>query len=247
MTFKDVITQLSPLETFDPMAFQGDDKTPQKLCDFILALALAYNDLRDSIFAQMLLADVAIANDNLRTPEYALRNGLFMTALRLQVGFTRELLALVEENIDVIHEPSFKKILQKLSSGGKKAWSSIQTVACDKPANDSLSKALIIIRNKVAFHYDATQIGNAYKLAFLQNTEYGEPLLSRGSSMRGTRFYFPDAVTQQYIKQKTNENIFIDFIEGKGTLILSINQALFELITKFINSRSTWRKHKGNP
>jgi hypothetical protein len=38
---------LARLQTFDPNAFIANDKQEQKVCDFILALALIFNDLKD--------------------------------------------------------------------------------------------------------------------------------------------------------------------------------------------------------
>ena len=244
MTYEDIANQLAPLESFDPSVFQGDAVISQKLCDFVLALTIAYNDLRDSTFALILLDDVVVNNDKIPTPQLGLRNGLKETVLRIHIGFINELLALVAANKVILDHQAFRSLVNKLSVKGKKSWASIQSAACDKKSNDPLVKALIIIRNKVAFHYDATQIGKAYKLAFLTKSEYDKPLLSRGSSMRETRFYFADAASQKYIRDNATQKIILDFLEGRETLREDINLALFELITKFINSRSTWQKYK---
>jgi hypothetical protein len=48
-------TQLAALQTFDPKAFVGDSGVPQDLCNFVLALALVYNDCKDGIFSNLLL------------------------------------------------------------------------------------------------------------------------------------------------------------------------------------------------
>ena len=68
MTYEDIANQLAPLESFDPSVFQGDAVISQKLCDFVLALTIAYNDLRDSTFALILLDDVVVNNDKLIHP-----------------------------------------------------------------------------------------------------------------------------------------------------------------------------------
>jgi hypothetical protein len=56
------VALLAALETFDPKAFVGAKEWPQELCNFVLALALAYNDFKDVIFAQALLATVRPTN-----------------------------------------------------------------------------------------------------------------------------------------------------------------------------------------
>lgn len=243
MSYKDDANKLSTLETFDPNVFKGDDKVSQQQCNFILALSIAYNDLRDATFALIMLNDVEIDNDKNISPQIGLLNGLNVTAIRVRTGFIRELIVLVKENVEVNNEPSFKSLIKKLSVEEKKSWSAIQTVAYEKKPDDPLSKALIIIRNKVAFHYDASQIGNSYKSAFLQPSEYGKPLLSRGPTMCERRFYYADAITQKYIKDKSTQQIVADYFDGKGKLLEDVNQALYALITKFINSRSPWQKN----
>jgi len=51
------IAELAPLETFDPNAFVGNHEVPQNICNFLLTLALAYNDCKNGIYSNLLLAD----------------------------------------------------------------------------------------------------------------------------------------------------------------------------------------------
>ena len=41
------LSELKPLDSFDKEAFIGDDEYSQELCNFILALALIWNDLKN--------------------------------------------------------------------------------------------------------------------------------------------------------------------------------------------------------
>ncbi len=50
--------QLAPLQTFSREAFVGDSNVPQGICNFVLALALIYNDCKDGIFSNLILARV---------------------------------------------------------------------------------------------------------------------------------------------------------------------------------------------
>lgn len=45
------------LETFDPAAFVGGEEVPQELCNFVLALALIYNDYKNLTYASLKLRE----------------------------------------------------------------------------------------------------------------------------------------------------------------------------------------------
>lgn len=43
--------KLAHLDCFDPKAFQSDDAGEQEVCDFVLMLAVVYNDFKDLLWA----------------------------------------------------------------------------------------------------------------------------------------------------------------------------------------------------
>jgi hypothetical protein len=47
-SFQEECATLESLQTFDPAAFEGDETVPQKLCNLVLALALIYNDCKNT-------------------------------------------------------------------------------------------------------------------------------------------------------------------------------------------------------
>jgi len=241
MGYEDNINNLAPLETFNPAVFRGDEHTPQSLCDFILALALVHNDFHDVLLAHVLLNEEQEKSGNIITPRTGLQNGLKNTAVRIQIGFVRELLNLLTENRSILECASFHTLQKSLSKQGKQSWASLVSVATESSRPDSMAKVLIVIRNKVAFHYDPKQLSQGFASAFLSKSPYGKPLISRGSVMRDTRFYFADAAAQQYMRSKATQQPIIDFFSGQGDLIQNLNQAIFELVTRFINSRSPWQ------
>ena len=59
MDYQEHIRHIAPLNTFDAKAFEGDEKCPQSVCDFVLALAAIHNDLNDFALAMDLLKGVA--------------------------------------------------------------------------------------------------------------------------------------------------------------------------------------------
>jgi len=246
MSYKSLASKLFPFETFNSTAFIGDDNVPQKVCDLVLSLALAYNDFRAIIFARELIKEIDVNLQGPRTEQLGLRNGLENTIVRVQTGFIHELLNILDKNQETINDLAFQKILRQISKVGKQAWAALYDVATNKKSNDPLAKALLIIRHKVAFHYDAEQLGRGYKAAFFDTSRYGEPLISRGSALLETLFYFADASSQEYILSKAKFDQVSKFLRCGGELLHSINQALFEVVTCFIQIRSPWRKPKTN-
>ena len=89
--------QLAPLQTFDPNAFVGNDEVPQNICNFVLAMALVYNDCKNGMFSNLLLADFKPAGKSKASRSwgaysgikfhYVLKSGVKMTIFR-QVGLT---------------------------------------------------------------------------------------------------------------------------------------------------------------
>lgn len=243
MSFDAKVQDLGPLETFDPSAFLADEDTPQDLCDFVLALALAYNDLRDIFLARILLAEVAPTDSKTPTPHAALSNGLGIALLRAQAGTLHELLKLVAEKQSQLSHPIFVKTLGKLHKVGRSAWNAVVTAANNKPAHDPMTKALLFCRNKVAFHYDPKEIRRGYLLRFgSQSTNDPRPLLSRGFAMRNRRFYFADAAAEAYLVEKGNDPAVDLFFRGGGKLLDNVNAALYLIVTTFVETRGcAWR------
>jgi hypothetical protein len=59
-SFSEESAQLAPLQSFDAQAFVGDSKVRQQICSFVLALALIYNDCKNRIFSNLLLAEAKL-------------------------------------------------------------------------------------------------------------------------------------------------------------------------------------------
>ena len=66
--------------------------------------------------------------------------------------------------------------------------------------------------------------------------------------MLQTRFYFADAASNAYILSKAEGTRTYEFLQGEGALLESVNQALYEIVTRFIQIRSAWSKpHLASP
>jgi hypothetical protein len=246
MDYNKEVALLAPLESFDPKAFLGSADVPQSVCDLVLCLALAYNDLRDIIFVRLLLGNVRPSQSGI-SPEHGQYGGLVIAALRIQVGRVHELLKLIAKNKQEFDHPFFGKIARKLTRAGRESWSALTTAAeettlKDKANESPMVRALRFVRNQVSFHYDPANLHRGYDGAFLKPAEHREPLISRGGSLQRSRFYFADAAVEAFVREKDTDPAVSDFLRAKGEFIDQINQALYEIVVKFVELRGfAWR------
>mgnify|MGYP007037737322 CR=1 FL=1 len=97
-SFESQSLALSSLETFDPLAFQGDRVVSQHTCNFVLALALAFNDLRDIFYAHIALQGSKPDGPiHTRTRAVGLYSGMNIHLLRLIMGTVHELLNVIRD------------------------------------------------------------------------------------------------------------------------------------------------------
>ena len=247
------IRALAPLEAFDASAFVGNTEWPQELCDFVLALALAHNDLRDVIFAERLLVAVAPSDLAKITPELGMFGGLHLHLTRLLAASLHELTSLIHKAGAILNHPRFLGVVKLLHASARKAWEAAVAASFAKPSVDPLAMLLVRIRNKVSFHYDPEEIGKAYRAAFVQVRPPSphsknlprptkEPLLSRGSSMAVTRFYFADAATAVYIAEIVDQGTAEQLFPLAMPLVHELNHGIRELVTRFVTARGyAWR------
>lgn len=243
MPYSEHYEELAPLESVPAEAFLSDGTTSRELCDFVLALALIYNDLRDLHSAHLLLNEVMPREPELKTAECGLHNGLRLHVMRLQVGLVDELLNVVRKRRTVLEEPMFRSVFLQLSKDAKRRWAAIVSVALEKKTGDETAKKLAIIRNKVAFHYDPEEIGRGYREKFPGKGEQtARPMLSRGGNLATTRFYFADAAAQESVLPRGQRSLDDDFYEGAG-LVFDLNVALHNIVTRFVQTRGfVWRR-----
>jgi hypothetical protein len=235
--------ELADLESIPAAAFIGDSATSQELCDLIIALALIYNDLRDTHTAHMLLSEVEPTQPASKTAECGQFHGLLLHVMRLQAGLVDELLNVIRKRESVLQEQTFSRVVSQLGKDAKLRWAAIVDVALGKKTGDQTAKKLAIIRNKIAFHYDTEEIGRGFRESFVGKGDRGRaPLLSRGGSLAGTRFYFADAAAQSCILPQGERSLNGDFFEGGG-LVGDVNVALYNIVTRFVQVRGyAWRR-----
>jgi len=233
-----IVSRLAPLETFDSNAFVGDATFPQSVCDFVLAMALVYNDFRDVIVARSLLQSITPEGNPLTTERGEVA-GRAEHLDRLLAGIVHELTELIRNNISVIESPELLRVIGETPRGIRSVWSEVVTVGRAGGrglGSDPLSRLIFFARNKVAYHYDPKIVARGYRRAFMEDpTRF--PLVSRGPAMEKTRFYFADAAAQSFLRSGDDSRVANDFFSAEDPLLAQVNHALREIVIAFLKKR----------
>ena len=241
MNFETTVANLAPVETFDAQAFIGGADAPQHVCDFVLSLALAFNDLRDLMNAQRLIRELrpTVRSQSPAWGEYA---GLHAHWLRLLSGVLNELAEIIKDNEAAIGNSLFQKVLKQVAKTYREAWHSTVTAATStSPQGDRFGRLIFFARNKVAFHYDQKAITKGYRQFFLERAR-GVPCISRGQAMKGTRFYFADAAAEEYLMHAAEAKDADEFFDAGWRVLPDIGHSLREIVMGFITVRGfAWR------
>jgi len=158
----DYFSKLANLEYFDPQAFQPDNNVSKEVCGFILSLALIYNDIKNiSLFFELTSKSVPQGKFEERK-EWGEYNGILNFLDRLIIGLLHELFRLIRENKGVIEDIYFKQIIRLIRKDAKISWQALVDTSFEKYSDNKLAKDLMVIRNKVSFHYDPKAIKQGY-------------------------------------------------------------------------------------
>ena len=235
---------LAPLKYFDPKAFQALDKDEQAVCNFILMLALIYNDFKDLSWAYVHMEKCKPPMIPLPTPtpyigQYTGMN-LHLTKLFHSLLFA--FAELIKNNLDVLNHQLFAEILKQIHKDNKSNWNRL--VSFSKGETDENDAELYeisrLIRHNLAFHYHQPKfLSGGYNHFFSKkDTPTNQnAFISYGASLEATRFYFADAAVQGCFEQNISKekagrlNPTLKDISGK------INETLHNIITSFIQLR----------
>lgn len=234
------VAKLSPLESFDASAFIADDQLTQECCDFVLALALVFNDFRDLLLGDQLLLCEAPADQMTPTAALGAFGGAHLHFIRLLLGAIRELLYLVKNASSVRDGALFRTVSKKLSKATRKSWGKVVAAAESSASTDTDIKFLIMARNTVTYHYEAKAIGRGYRRAFADGTV--DPYISRGTNVASTRFYFADRAAQSYLEHAFDGQVPERYFLQNSDLLLDIAFSLNEIVTRLVAVRVAWRK-----
>ncbi|HEY6214933.1 MAG TPA: hypothetical protein VIW45_21720 [Vicinamibacterales bacterium] len=239
--YLELTQELADLEVFDPAAFVGTSEWPQEVCDLVLSLAVAYNDVKDLVFAQQLLP-LVWPGEGKPTAARGQYSGIHLHLTKLLAGVINELAELMEKNASARNSGAFLRVIRLLPSEAREAWQAVEAaVAAVGPRSDRFGKLVYYARMKVAFHYDRKEIAHGYRLAFT-NPAAGPPYVSRGRNMASTGFYFADAAVDAYMRNAADAETAAEFFAAGWEVLKEINHALREIVLRYVNARGYgWR------
>ena len=239
---------LKPLETFDKEVFIGNDEYSQDFCNFVLTLSLIWNDLKNLMVFLDHLRSIEPQNIVIKdpkdmpiTPKWGEISGVKIYIEKLFIALMHELFKLIRESKDIIDSKNFRDLYKQLSKDCRIAWDILLEYAHEKSRSDTdLGKALLMVRHKITNHYDKNEIFKGYKRKFITHAHI--PYISRGGNMLEQRFYFADAAAQDFylnFQEKVTAEIFYENI---NIIKESINFAIKDIVIKFIQRRSAWKR-----
>ena len=242
------LNNLNPLETFNPDVFVADKDYDQDLCNFILALSLVWNDMKDLMIYFEYMRSLEPVKIEIKKPEdmpidckWGEISGTKMHIEKLLVSLLHELVKLIRDSKGVIDSMCFKKIYKQLHKDSRLAWDTVLKFAYDEADSKSdLGRALIMVRNKITNHYDKNELFKGYKRKFIGTKE--KPYISRGNNMLSHRFYFADATAQQYARSHMDKISPEEFYINVDLIKNNLNFAIKDIVETFIQRRSAWRK-----
>jgi hypothetical protein len=236
--YESVVEGMEPLSTFPVETFLADDETPQCVCEFMLALALVYNDLRDLWIMRMLVFEGKVSPEP-PTPALGEYAGRLIREIRLAAGMLEELFDLIRKNPDAVEHTAFKRFAMKMTKEARADWLTIVSAAKQKktPRRESLALSIARIRNDIGYHYQPAFIGEAFRRRFVGATGTKVPFVSMGTNLKGTRFYFGDAAAEEYLLKFNESAAAREALMDPRVILERVAHALFGLLWHFINSR----------
>ncbi|MFA5287658.1 MAG: hypothetical protein WC394_05275 [Candidatus Omnitrophota bacterium] len=240
--YSDYFSSLVPYKEFNPNAFVGDKDIPQDLCNFILALALAYNDYKYYTMNFIMLIESQPKCDIRRDSKWGEFSGIKLHIIRLHIGFVHELFQLIKNNKNLLAHQFFKEIVRVLNKEARKSWGILVEAALAKEVTPKKSNPLFMIRNKVSFHYDPKELHAGYNKGFFKEGKISQnACVSEGSVLWGSRFYFADLAIQGYLEKELGPDADA-FFASLNQIMAEINMALHNICIRFIQRRNfAWK------
>lgn len=182
-----------------------------RLQQFFLSLAAVFNDFKGLLLLESTWGERFSANEA-AAEELGEYNGVLVQLRKLQCGVLHELMGLLIEFQDLLEEPEVQRLLKRKPKHVKRQWRELIAIArgsVDGGSAREFTKALVKIRNNVAFHYTQPKplVAGFRKHFFeLPASEQNEAAYaSLGASMEQTRFYYADAAVQQALRILSSE------------------------------------------
>jgi hypothetical protein len=229
---------LATLESLDPDAFKGNDAVPQSVCNFVLTLALVFNDLRDLVYLHNLLLSKKPSGQFRISREWGAYNGLWYHSIRLMVALIHEVLNLLHDQQKTYEHPFFKEVLRQIPREAREQWNALVQAAQGNQVDTPAGKFALLVRNKLVYHYDPKKIFYGYSNFFSSQSPAAESaFLSRGESMSKTRYFFADAAASGYLTSGIQDQKGEDLLGEFTSLMPKLTFSLMSIIHQFIQKR----------
>lgn len=209
---------------------------------FMLGLALAFNDLKGSQHILEWLTPLVRDRSHHSAEERGQVSGIHTQTARLTAGIIHEILELIADRRKVLQTPEFQRVLTSTDAGTQRDWKAVVDVALDRRSNDAgtLRVKLKTYRNKIGFHYtECARLGDALIVAFGERNPQlvdGDPAFSDGSSMEETRFYYADAAAKAAFVHQTGQDVDTAWREIREISRI-VNEAIKPLLVAFLRIR----------
>jgi hypothetical protein len=231
------IGELADLESFDPAAFKADGKVSQDVCNFVLTLGLIFNDLKDLIYAHVLLQTQTPEGKFKITRHWGDYSGIEGHIIRLMLGLFREILVLIDANDNVLSDPYFQSVIFSLKKEERSIWDSLIATAQGKKPTTPEGVLALKARNAVTFHYEPKAIYKGYSEFFSSGSHGSEKaFISRGDGTADTRLFFADAAIAGYFRTQIGDGDVAILDKTLKQLLDSL--ILFKIVHNFIQKRS---------
>jgi hypothetical protein len=170
-------------------------------------------------------------------------NGVKFHVIRLQVALIHELLKLIKENKKVIEKPFFEEVVSQIDKKGRESWQTLVNVSQGKEDHNRIAKTLLMIRNKISFHYDPKEISKGYKKNYVDSNLKRKAYISRGNTLKEERYYFAEAASQKYFYSLYDDIGHENFLDNILAVLECIAPALSQIVTRFVQKRGYgWKR-----
>lgn len=237
-------SKLAKLEYFDPKAFQADSAVPKEVCGFVLSLALIYNDIKNTRVIIEVLKKSKPPGTFEERKDWGEYNALINFIDRVTIGSLHELFCLIKNNKGALEVKFFKEVIKSINKDAKNSWQALVDTSFEKISDNKLAKDLMLIRNKVSFHYDSKAINKGYENFYKNSKEMNTAYISRGKNMAESRFYFVDAAADSYMQSLYGADDMSLFFISVDENLQKLNDTICHIINNFIIKRGCGFKYK---
>jgi hypothetical protein len=147
------------------------------------------------------------------------------------------LLKLIENNKKVFEDTFYQSVVNQLDRKGRQSWQTLVAVSQGMKDSNKTAKILLMIRNKISFHFDPKEIFKGYKKLFLDPAMRKRAYISQGNTLREERYYFAEAGAQRYFYTFYEDIGEEKFMKQIQIVINSVAPALSQIIKYFIQKR----------